>query len=121
MTYRERDNNGREKVQRRYKTDQIVELMAAMPRIRATETGPYTFKDRSNDFLAVFNGSSSPEQGQRVLSQIAQICDPVPVPTDADRPGTLAYKTGMRRVMTEIMLCMAVKEPVEKETTDVNR
>jgi hypothetical protein len=101
---------------RKFKVDQVVELLSAMPRVRVSETGPYTFKDRAADFIAVFNGASSAEQGQRVLSQIAQICDPVPKEQDADRPGTLAYKTGMRRVMAEIMLCMAVKEPVKVET-----
>jgi hypothetical protein len=108
--------------QKKFKVDQVVELLSAMPRVRASEQGPYTYKDRAADFLAVFNGSSSAEQGQRVLAQIAQICDPTPLPNDADKPGTLAYKTGMRRVMTEIMVCMAVKEPVkaEKETQDVN-
>lgn len=99
---------------RKYKVDQVVELLSTMPRVRVSEDGPYTFKDRAADFIAVFN---STDQGQRVLSQIAQICDPIPREADADKPGTLAYKTGMRRVMAEIMLCMTVKEPVKVETS----
>lgn len=104
---------------RKYKVDQVIEVLTAMPRVRATENGPYTFQSRAADFIAVFNGASSAEQGQRVLSQIAQICDPLPKESDADKPGTLAYKTGMRRVMAEIMLCMAVKEPIKAETQQV--
>lgn len=104
---------------RKYKVDQVIEVLSAMPRVRANENGPYTFQDRASDFIAVFNGASSAQQGQRVLSQIAQICDPAPQMADADRHGTLAYKTGMRRVMTEIMLCMAVKEPVKVEPNPI--
>lgn len=99
-------------VKRKFKTDPVVELLESMPRIRASHEGAYTFKDRANDFISLF----STDQGKRVLTQISSICDPVPRSEDADKPGTLAYKAGMRRVMTEIMLCMAVKEPIVAES-----
>lgn len=103
---------------KKFKVDQVIELLSTMPRVRASHEGPYTFEDRARDFIAVFSGNSSAEQGQRVLSQISTICDPVPRRESADKPGTLAFEAGMRRVMAEIMLCMAVKEPVKVETKE---
>jgi len=90
----------------------LVELLESLPRVRAADDGPYTYKDRAADFIAVFNGTSNAEQGRRVLSQIHQICDPAPIFSDADKPGALAWKTGMRRVFAEIMLCFVAKQPV---------
>lgn len=95
--------------------DAVVALLEQMPRVRATETGPYTYADRARDFLAVFGGTSTPEQGRCVLSQIHQICDPAPARANADKPGTLAFNEGMRRVMSELMLCMVAKPPVTIE------
>lgn len=100
--------------------DSVVELLETLPRIHVTDGGPYTFAARAQDFMAVFNGHSTPEQGQRVLAQVAQICDPVSKIADADKPGTLAFKAGMRRVMAEIMLCMVTREPVRVERKSTN-
>lgn len=85
-----------------------------LPRLIARDAGPYTYVDRSRDFINVF----STEAGQRVLSQVASICDPEISPMDADKHGTLAFKAGKRRVMHEIMACMIVKQPVVQETRD---
>ena len=103
-------------VRRRRKSnvDEVTRMLKMLPRLIAREEGPYTYVDRSRDFISVF----STEAGQRVLSQIANICDPEISPTDADKPGTLAYKAGKRRVMQEIMVCMIVKKPVIQETKD---
>lgn len=61
--------------------------------------------------MAVF----STEQGRRVLDQIVQICDPASIPSDADKPGTLAFKAGQRRVLNEIQRCFVIKASAEKE------
>ena len=95
-------------------TDPIVTLLESLPRVRVGRDG-YSHIDRASDFVAVFAGTSGPDQGRRVLSQIHQICDPAPLPMDADKPGTMAFKNGMRRVMTEIMLCMVARDPVTIE------
>lgn len=92
--------------------DDLLELLEQLPRIGVGVNG-YTQEARAADFIAVFNGTSTPEQGRRVLSQIAIICDPAPRVSDADKPGTLAFKAGMRRVFAEIQLCFVVKAPVE--------
>jgi len=94
--------------------DAVVALLEALPRVTPNHEGPYTFTDRARDFLAVFGS----EQGRRVLSQIHQVCDPPPTIRNADKPGTLAFQSGMRRVMTEIMLCMVAKEQMRVERTE---
>ena len=96
--------------------DAVIALLERLPRVQVSENGPYTVVDRARDFLAVFGGASDAEQGQRVLAQIGVICDPAPKMSDADKPGTLAMKAGMRRVMAEIMLCMVAKAPLKIET-----
>jgi hypothetical protein len=69
-----------------------------------THDGPYTFEDRYRDVWAVFNGTSTPEQGQRVLSQIMRIAEgPLVTPDRADEPGFLAYVAGMRYVHGQIL------------------
>lgn len=95
--------------------DAVVALLEALPRVLVRDEGPYTAQDRANDFRSVFSGSSSADQGQRVLSQIAQICDPSPRRDDADHPGRLAFDLGKRRVMAEIMLCMVARPTVTIE------
>lgn len=92
--------------------DAIIELLESLPRVAASHEGPYTFTDRASDFIAVF----STEQGRRVLAQIHTICDPAPKFEDADKPGTLAMKSGMRRVMAEIMYCFVAKKPLTIES-----
>lgn len=99
-----------------FQTDELVALLESMPRVKASADGQYNFTDRARDFTIVFNS----EAGRRVLSQIHQICDPVARIQDADKPGTLAFKDGMRRVMGEIMLCFVVKGPIviEKQSSE---
>lgn len=91
--------------------DAVLDLLEALPRVVAAHDGPYTFTDRARDFIATFNT----DQGRRVLSQIHQICDPPPAFADADRHGTLAMKSGMRRVFAEIMRCMVAQPPIRIE------
>lgn len=100
--------------------DAVIELLESLPRVHATVDGPYSFNDRAKDFRDVFGGNSTPEQGRRVLSQIHQMCDPMPDPKHIDSHGRLAYDTGRRRVMAEIMLCMVAREPVKVERSDTN-
>lgn len=117
--YRRRKKQGRRNARHVTKPgDAVVALLESLPRVRAGHDGPYTFNDRARDFLAVFGGNSAPDQGRRVLAQIHQICDPAPTHADADKPGTLAFKSGMRRVMAEIMLCMVAKEPITIQRSD---
>lgn len=94
------------------KTDDIIELLESLPRVQVGRNG-YEEKDRAADFIATFNT----EQGRRVLAQIALICDPASLLTDADKHGTLAFKTGMRRVMNEIQRCFVIRGPVTIERT----
>jgi len=96
-------------------TDYVVSVMEQLPRIIVRDEGPYTPTDRARDFIAVFNGTSDAEQGRRVLSQISTICDPGVHLNDADKHGTLAMKSGMRRVFHEIMVCMVARQPVQVE------
>lgn len=94
--------------------DAVIAMLEGMPRVKATDDGPYTHVDRARDFTTVF----STEVGQRVLSQIHQICDPPSTIKEANQGGTLAFKAGMRRVMGEIMLCFVPKQPVTIEEKD---
>ena len=100
--------------------DAVVDLLEELPRIHVSHDGGYSFADRAHDFMAVFNGTSTADQGRRVLAQIAQICDPVSSIKDADSHGSLAWKGGMRRVMHELMLCMVTREPVRVERKEPN-
>ena len=95
------------------KTDDLIELLESLPRIQAGHDG-YEEKDRAADFIATFGS----ETGRRVLSQIAAICDPPNLPVDADKPGTLAFKAGMRRVMNEIQRCFVIRSPMTVERTN---
>ena len=101
--------------------DPLVDLLEALPRVIVRHEGTYTYKDRAADFMAVFNGQSSIEQGRRVLSQIQQICDPTPSIVDADKPGTLAFKAGERRGFYELMNCFVSREPPVVERAPVQK
>ncbi len=92
------------------RSDDVVELLESLPSVGLGEA--YTEQERATDFLAVFSGQSTPEQGRRVLSQIAAVCDPPSFPENADKPGTLAYQDGMRRVMQVIMRMMTIRKEV---------
>lgn len=90
-------------------------MLESLPRIRVGHDG-YEEKDRAADFIATFSSVT----GRRVLAQIAAICDPAIQIVDADKPGTLAFKAGMRRVMNEIQRCFVIRTPITMErTTDV--
>jgi hypothetical protein len=79
--------------------------------------GPYTFDDRYRDVWAVFNGTSTPEQGQRVLSQIMRLCEgPLVTPDKADDAGFLAYVAGMRYVHGQIMRLFMPPPKIEPDT-----
>lgn len=71
--------------------------------------------------MAVFSENSTAEQGQRVMSQIADICDPMITAEDADKPGSLAYKAGMRRVLQELQRCFVVNEARSELKVDVEQ
>lgn len=86
---------------------EVLYLFEQLPRIRLGDR--YTEQDRASDFLAVFNGESNRDQGQRVLSQIVEFCSPSPNPNDADKPGTLAFKDGRRWVLGELMRCFVMR------------
>ena len=98
---------------KRYGESELLELLESLPQVRVGRNG-YGEQDRAADFIAVFAGS---DRGRRVLSQIAVMCDPPPTLADADKPGTLAFKTGMRRVMAEIQRCFVVMDPISVERT----
>ena len=88
--------------------DHLLELLESLSPVQIGDD--YTEENRARDFIAVFSSSSDGEQGRRVLSQIASICDPKINPGDADKHGTLAFKMGMRRVMQQIQLCFVIRE-----------
>jgi hypothetical protein len=67
--------------------------------------------DRARDFIAVFNGESSREQGQRVFMQIEMWCSPAPVRDHADKPGLLAFKEGRRSILREILEASNMTRP----------
>lgn len=71
--------------------------MARLPRVRLGRA--YTEIDRSREFLEVFGT----EQGQRVLAQIMDFCNPPVNPTLADSPGKLAFREGQRWAGAQIM------------------
>lgn len=101
--------------------DPLADLLEALPRVIARHEGPYTYKDRAQDFLAVFNGQSGIEQGRRVLSQIQQFCDRTPSRLDADKHGTLAFDAGGRRIFYELMNCFVSREPPVVERAPVKK
>jgi len=91
---------------------EIVALFEALP---AARLGPnYTEADRAADFIQTF---TSTEHGQRVLAQISDLCNPHPMPSDADRPGRLAFKEGQRWVIGEIMRCFSLRRRVPEIKT----
>jgi len=96
--------------------DQIRELFERLPRLRVGTQ--YTEDDRARDFIGVFGT----EQGQRVLAQVADFCNPHPTPLDADKPGRLAFKEGQRFVLGQLMRCFLtgrrVPEHEEKPNVD---
>ena len=95
------------------KQDDLIEFLETLPRVRV---GPdYSESDRASDFIAVFSGLSDSAQGGRVLAQIAQICDPVVMPEDADKAGTLAFKAGARYVFQRIQRCFVIREIIKAE------
>jgi hypothetical protein len=59
--------------------------------------------DRARDFIAVFMGESTREQGQRVFLQLEAWCSPAPHFAHADQPGVLAFKEGRRSILKEIL------------------
>jgi hypothetical protein len=74
------------------------------PRLIPADLGAWkTEVDRARDFIAVFNGESSREQGQRVFMQMEIWCSPAPNAAHAERPGYLAYKEGRRSILKEIL------------------
>lgn len=81
--------------------DQVREIFEQLPRVKVGDE--YTEDDRARDFITIFGS----ERGQRVLSQIADFCQPFPTPQDADRPGRLAFKEGQRFVLGQLMRCFA--------------
>jgi hypothetical protein len=80
----------------------VRELLDGLGQFQATIDGTYKFADETRDFRSVFGT----EAGKRVLSMIAQICDPRPV-SDNSIGGAamlLAKNEGRRSVMHEILL-----------------
>lgn len=95
--------------------DDIRALFEALGPIQASEDGPYTFLDEQRDFLAVFNGDSTAEQGRRVLSIIASICEGPPVSIhEVSDHARLAWRYATRSVMQDITLRMAGRRGIVK-------
>ena len=97
------------------KQDDLIEFLQSLPRVRVGQN--YSEADRASDFIAVFSGNSDAAQGGRVLAQLAEICDPMALPADADHHGTLAFKAGARYVFQRIQRCFVIREVV-KATKD---
>lgn len=95
--------------------DDIRALFEALGAVEASEEGPYTFADEQRDFLSVFNGDSTPEQGRRVLSIIVAICEGPPVSIhDVSDHARLAWRYATRSVMHEITLRLAGRRGIVK-------
>lgn len=88
--------------------DQVRELFEALPRYKLGDE--YTEEDRARDFISLFGT----EIGQRVLSQIADFCNPHPTPADADKPGRLAFKEGQRWTLGQLMRCFVSGRKIPK-------
>lgn len=88
----------------------VIELLEVLPRVGIGIDG-YTEEARSGDFLAVFNGASTAEQGRRVLSQLSTHYNPLSRLENADKPGVLAYHEGLRGAFNYILRCMTVRVP----------
>jgi len=79
----------------------VRELLDGLGSYQASVEGQYTFQDETRDFRGVFGT----DLGKRVLSIIAQVCDPRPVGDNNISNGMLLAKNeGRRAVMHEIML-----------------
>lgn len=101
---------------KRFSEAEVVAFFEKLPNARL---GPgYSEVDRAADFLEVF----TTEQGQRVLAQIADMCQPHPTPADSDKPGKLAFKEGQRWVLGSLMMCFntARKMPEQRTKPDAN-
>jgi hypothetical protein len=94
----------------------VRELLDGLAACQARPEGPYTFQDETRDFRSVFGTDS----GKRVLSMIAQICDPRPVPdnTISNAAMLLAKNEGRRSVMHEIMLRYAGRGAPAQQGTE---
>lgn len=79
-------------------TEEMLAFLATLPRVNKDD-----YVQRAQDFIAVFAGSSTKEQGERVLSHIQLFCNATATPADADKPGTLAFKAGQSWVLAQIM------------------
>ena len=91
----------------------------ALRPIKVTQDGAYTPKDRFRDFRAVFFGSA---QAQRVLAQILDECEGLPVTLNQlDSHSYLAHRHGKREVGLRIVQWMNAVPPdvtVMKEDDD---
>lgn len=104
------DANARQRETKFSGVDEVIELLESLPRVWIGRDG-YSERDRSADFIATFTTPA----GRRVLSQIATLCDTPATIADADKPGTLAFKAGMRRILNDIQRFFVVREPITTE------
>ncbi len=74
----------------------------------------YTSQDMAKDFIDVFNGESTVEQGRRVFSMINNHCSPRS--KDNLSHDTRAFRDGMRSVPEFITRSMVVRQDVEIQT-----
>lgn len=89
-------------------------MFASLPQVAVGER--YTREDRRRDFMAVFAGDSTAEQGARVLAQICAICEGTPIgPRDVDNHALLAFRAAMRWVVAEIGNCMVERHETVKD------
>lgn len=78
---------------------QLIALLESLPRIRLGQA--YTEQNRAQDFIAVFWGDSTREQGMRVLAQLMDFCNPTPGRQfDAHQ---LAFREGQRWTGAQIL------------------
>lgn len=80
--------------------------------------GGYSKMDRYRDFRAVFTGTSTPEQGKRVLAQIIAHCEGLPlIEADAEQAHKLVWRAATRSVGLQIVkwLNSEPDEPMEKQ------
>ena len=92
----------------------MSEFYGALPRVKPGYGG-YTDMQRYADFRAVFYGHSTPEQGQRVFTQIIDLCEGDPSSSaEIASHAALAARAGERKIGMKIAQ-WANMEPAVKE------
>lgn len=100
---------------RQRKRDPEKDLIGFLERLPVARVGVnnYTEVDRARDFIVTFKESDA---GQRVLAQIAAMCDPFVSPNDPNLANKAIWAAAQRNVMAQIARAFVVREEKIDET-----